>query len=73
MNIWREAKVLFVERYAGGRIACEVYKLTNVDASNMRLDEREFYRPGVLAVSVERHELQPGENTLLYLFVKEEQ
>ena len=71
VNVWREAKVLFVERYVGGRLAGEVYELTNVDGSNMRLDEREFYRPGVLAVSVERHELAPGESTRLYLIVRD--
>lgn len=67
IRLWQEARLVLVSRYTGGRLAGEVYELVNVDDEKMRLEEREFYRNGVLAVSVERHELAPGERTRIYL------
>lgn len=69
IRLWQEARLVLQSRYVGGRLEGEVYELTNVDAKTMRLDEREFYRDGVLAVSVDRHELGPGERTRIFLVV----
>jgi hypothetical protein len=36
----------------------------------MRLKEQEFYEKGIIAVSIDSHELQPDEKTSLYLVRK---
>lgn len=70
IKLWREARLVLLSRYTGGRLEGEIYELTNVDKKKMRLEEREFYRDGVLAVSIERHALPPGERTRIYLVVE---
>lgn len=70
IKLWQEARLVLVSRYTGGRLEGEVYELTNVDENKVRLEEQEFYRDGVLAVSVERHELAPGERTRIYLVTR---
>ncbi|MEJ2405371.1 MAG: type-F conjugative transfer system secretin TraK [Candidatus Thiodiazotropha sp.] len=71
IKLWRETHLLVQTRYMGGRIGGEVYELTNVDKKSLRLEEREFYRDRVLAVSIERHALAPGERTKIYLVTEE--
>ena len=66
--LWNEARLVLLRRYEGDRIG-EVYRLTNTSGAEMRIDEREL---GVLAedieaVALERHVLQPGESTAVYL------
>jgi len=67
VRLWREARLVLRERYFGGRLHGEIYVITNIDQKPLRMAEREFYRDGVLAVAIEKHELQPGEQTRIYL------
>jgi type-F conjugative transfer system secretin TraK len=67
IELWREARLVVQTRYMGGHISGEVYELTNVDSKPIRLEEREFYREHVLAVSIDRHALAPGAHTKIYL------
>lgn len=69
IKLWQEAKLVLLGRYTGAKLEGEIYELTNVDNKKIRLDEREFYRTGVLAISIDRHELAPGEHTRIYLVV----
>lgn len=71
IRLWQEARLVVEARYTGEHLAGEVYELTNVDRKAIRLDEREFYRAHVLAVSVERHALLPGARTKIYLVTEE--
>ena len=67
---WKEVKEVLRRIYAGATLQGELYELTNVSTEAVRLIENEFYEKGVLAVSVERHELKPGEKTELYIVKK---
>ncbi len=67
---WKGVKEVLRRIYAGATLQGEVYELTNVSTEVVRLIENEFYEKGVLAVSVERHELKPGEKTELYIVKK---
>jgi TraK protein. len=69
IKLWQEARLVLLSRYTGGKLEGEVYELTNVDGKKMRLDEQEFYRTGVLAVAIDRHELAPGSSTKVFLVV----
>jgi len=67
IKLWREARLVVQTRYMGGHICGEAYELTNVDSKPIRLEEREFYRDHVLAVSIDRHALAPDARTMIYL------
>lgn len=71
IKLWQEARLVVKTLYVGERLSGEVYELTNVDSKAMRLEEREFYREHVLAVSIERHALAPGARTKIYLVIEE--
>lgn len=60
--LWNESRFVLV-RTLEGVLRGEKYQLTNVSPTRMVLDEREFYRQGVLAVMVDSLELEPGEAT----------
>jgi len=67
--LWKETRLTLINRYRGRDYLGEVYQLSNVSKQVVRVEEREF---GVLAgniraVSIERHTLQPGETTAIYL------
>jgi type-F conjugative transfer system secretin TraK len=67
IKLWKETHMVVKARYMGGYLNGEVYELTNVDSKAIRLEEREFYRKHVLAVSIDRHALAPGTSTKIYL------
>ena len=60
--LWKEATFLKV-REMEGAVRGEKYRLTNITATQMVLDEKEFYRRCVIAVVVDKHDLAPGEGT----------
>ena len=68
VSLWSEAKFVLTERVGGDdTMRGERYALTNLSANPMRLDEHEFYKPDVIAVSIEKPELAPQETTTVYL------
>lgn len=65
--LWREARfVLKSVQNAPGMVG-ETFELTNVSAQRMVVDERELYRDGVIAVSIKRLVLGPGESTPVWI------
>lgn len=68
--LWKEIRVILKQIYRGATLQGEVYELTNITREPVRFLEKEFYEKGVLAVSLDRHELKPGEKTELYLVKK---
>lgn len=69
LALWNEAKLLLIGTYKARGLTGEAYRLTNVSKAPIRLAEQEFYRPGVIAVGIELHELAPGEQTDLFVVV----
>lgn len=67
--LWDEAMFVRVAA-AEGELRGEKYLLTNTSDKPMIIDERELYRRGVVAVSVERPELGPGETTAVYVVME---
>jgi conjugal transfer pilus assembly protein TraK len=64
--LWKEAMFVLV-KVVDGPLRGEKYMLTNISDKPMMIDERELYRRGVVAVSVERPELKPAETTAVYV------
>jgi len=67
---WKEVRMVLKRIYLGATLQGEVYELTNVSKEPVRFIENEFYEKGILAISLDRHELRPGEKTGLYLVKK---
>jgi len=64
--LWKEAMFVLV-KVVDGPFRGEKYMLTNTSDKPMLIDERELYRRGVVAVSVERPDLNPAETTAVYV------
>jgi len=65
--LWREAHLFHERSYVGRTVVGDRYRLTNISAAPMRLAEAELYKPGVLAVAIERLNLAPGETTNVFV------
>lgn len=67
--LWQEARFVLERTYARRGLVGERYRLTNVSNADMVLAEQEFDREGddVLGVSVENHNLRPGESTAVFV------
>ena len=64
---WLGTQRTVVARYTGASLEGEVHELKNVSDRPIRIAEHEFYDHGILAVSIERYELQPRDITTIYL------
>lgn len=58
------------EVYSGPRLTGERYRLINASMSTVNLFENQFHQDDILAVSLERLSLDPGEETNLYIVRK---
>lgn len=68
IKLWKESRFIFLEKYLGiNGVIGEKYRLTNISPSEMRIEEQEFYRDGILAVSVEKLALASGESTHVFI------
>lgn len=65
--LWNEARFVLRRKVDAGSLIGHKYTLTNLTAQPMVIDEREFYRRGVLGVSVERPTLPAGQTTNVYV------
>ena len=69
IQLWVEARFSLVRLYEGRGLIGERYVLTNIGNQDMVLAEQEFDRESgtILAVSIENHNLRPGESTTVYV------
>lgn len=66
-QLWQGTRLWLMERYEGNTYGGEHYRIQNTSTATIRIDEREFFKPGVLAVSLELHQLAPQETTDLFI------
>jgi len=67
---WTGVRQGIKQVYSGATLLGEYCELTNTSKEPVRFTEKEFYERGILAVSIERHEIKPGEKTELYIVRK---
>lgn len=69
VQLWAEGRFSLMRVYEGRGLIGEKYLLTNVSDKAMVLAEQEFDREdgSVLAVSIENHNLRPGDSTNVYV------
>lgn len=65
--LWEGSRFWLMASLVGQAYTGDHFRLQNTSASSMRIDEREFYKRGVVAVSMELHTLAPGEATDVYV------
>ncbi|QBE66285.1 TraK domain-containing protein [Pseudoduganella lutea] len=71
--LWQEAEYTQLHRVEARALVGETYRLRNIGNTVMVLAEQEFDREGVLAVAIERHNLRPGEATLVHVIAGQEE
>ena len=71
--LWLEARLSLMRRYEGRGLVGEKYLLQNISPTLMVLAEQEFDREGaqVMGVSIENHNLQPGETKNVFVIRQE--
>ena len=69
VQLWAEARFTLMRTYEGRALNGEKYLLTNISKDPMVLSEEEFDRDDgdVVAVSIEIHNLAPGESTNVFV------
>lgn len=73
INLWKEVEFALIRTYSGDDLKGQVFVLTNVTNDTLKLHEKEFLHVGrskVIASSIAKHSLKPGESTFVFL-VKE--
>ena len=65
--LWKGVKFELVRTLDLRGLRGEAYKLTNTSDKQVVMDEREFYRDGVQAVSVEKLVLEAGDSTAVFV------
>lgn len=66
-QLWQGSRLWLLSKYTGQTYTGEHYRIQNTGGEVMRLDEREFFKPGVLAVSMDVHQLAPQESTDIFI------
>lgn len=69
---WKGTKETLTAVYTGATLEGEAHKIVNTDDKLLRIHESEFYAKGILAVSIDKHELLPKEETMVYFVKKSE-
>jgi len=69
VQLWAESRFTLLRRYDGRGLIGEKYLLTNISNEPMVLAEQEFDREqgDVIGVSIESHNLRPGESTNVFV------
>jgi conjugal transfer pilus assembly protein TraK len=67
LALWPGVRLTLQRTYTGAGIVGEQYQLTNQSGSDIALTERDLYKSGVMAISVEQRQLPAGEATSLFV------
>jgi conjugal transfer pilus assembly protein TraK len=67
LTLWPGARFTLQRQWLGSGVVGEKYQLVNTGASALELAERDLFKRGVMAVSVEQAALRPGETTQLFV------
>lgn len=67
MTLWHGVSFVLTGRYSSYGMVGEVYRLSNVSQSVIRLAEQELFKAGVKAVAIDQLMLKPGEATDVYV------
>ena len=67
LALWPGARLTLQRQWLGSSVVGEKYLLTNAGAAALELAERDIFKRGVMALSIEQASLRPGESSQLYV------
>lgn len=67
LALWPGVRLTLERQWLGGGVVGEKYQLLNTGAALLDLAERDLFKRGVMAVSVEQASLRPGEATQVFV------
>ncbi|WKZ13693.1 MAG: type-F conjugative transfer system secretin TraK [Gammaproteobacteria bacterium] len=67
LALWPGARLTLQRQWLGSSVVGEKYLLTNAGAAALELVERDLFKRGVMALSIEQASLRPGESTQLFV------
>jgi conjugal transfer pilus assembly protein TraK len=67
LALWPGARLTLQRQWLGSSVVGEKYQLTNAGAAALELAERDLFKRGVMALSIEQASLRPGESTQLFV------
>ncbi len=70
ISLWKNTLFVQTAQYTAADMMAEKFTLTNTGSAAIVVREQEFYRKNVYAVSVMKHNLEPGESTQVYIVHK---
>jgi len=65
-------KELVEKLYKGATLTGEIHRVMNLSGTPLQISEQQFYQKGVLAVSINERDLQPMQDTEIYIVRKSE-
>jgi conjugal transfer pilus assembly protein TraK len=70
VRLWQEARFTLQQTFTGRSLIGEKYLLANVSNATMVLEEPEFFKDGVVSVTVENQNLPAGASTNVFIVRK---
>jgi conjugal transfer pilus assembly protein TraK len=67
LALWPGARLTLQRQWLGTNVVGEKYLLTNAGAAALELAERDLFKRGVMALSIEQASLRAGESTQLFV------
>ena len=67
LALWAGARLTLQRAWMGAGLVGEKFQLANAGTEPLALSERDLFKPGVMAVSLEQANLRPGEATNLFV------
>jgi len=72
LRLWQGSRFVHQRSWLGTAVVADLFQLSNTGNAELRVAEAELFRPGVLAVGVENHALNPGETTRVFVIRQRE-
>jgi len=67
LALWQGTRFFRVATYQSGNYRGDKYRLYNMSDKPIRIAEQEFFKDGVISVSIQNHELDIGRDTYVYI------
>jgi len=72
VSLWKDTQFVLRRRYKWDDYVGEIYHLTNQGKKHIDMLEREFFRTGVVAVTVDQLRLSKGETTSVFVLKRKD-
>lgn len=67
VSLWKEAEFILLDKWLADDWVGERYRLKNISGDRLVMEEKEFFRDGVVGITVRAHDLKANENTDVFV------